>query len=40
MTLSHFYNNEWAHSSTDKPVHNGLSPFGKDVVREMNRFGG
>ena len=39
MTLSHFYNNEWADSSTDKPVHNGLSAFGKDVVREMNRQG-
>lgn len=39
MTLSHFYNNEWADSSTDKPVHNGLSDFGKDVIREMNRQG-
>src|SRR5712692_8295037 len=25
MTLSHFYNDEWADSSTDKPVHNGLT---------------
>jgi membrane dipeptidase len=39
MTLSHFYNNEWADSSTDKPVHNGLTDFGKEVVREMNRQG-
>lgn len=39
MTLSHFYNVEWADSSTDKPVHNGLTDFGKDVVREMNRQG-
>lgn len=39
MTLSHFKNNNWADSSTDKPVHNGLTPFGKDVVREMNRLG-
>jgi membrane dipeptidase len=37
MTLSHFYNDEWADSSTDKPAHNGLTDFGKDVVREMNR---
>ncbi len=39
MTLSHFQNNNWADSSTDKPKHNGLTPFGKDVVREMNRLG-
>jgi len=39
MTLSHFYNDEWADSSTDKPVHNGLTDFGKDIVREMNRRG-
>jgi len=39
MTLSHFKNNNWADSSTDKPQHNGLTPFGKDVVREMNRLG-
>ena len=39
MTLTHFGNNNWADSSTDKPVHNGLTPFGKDVVREMNRLG-
>lgn len=39
MTLTHFKNNDWADSSTDKPEHNGLTDFGKDVVREMNRLG-
>jgi membrane dipeptidase len=39
MTLTHSGNSEWADSSTDKPAHNGLSEFGKDVVREMNRLG-
>jgi membrane dipeptidase len=39
MTLTHSGNAEWADSSTDKPVHNGLTAFGKDVVREMNRLG-
>jgi membrane dipeptidase len=39
MTLTHSGNTEWADSSTDKPVHNGLTAFGKDVVREMNRLG-
>jgi membrane dipeptidase len=39
MTLAHFYNDEWADSSTDKPAHNGLTDFGKDIVREMNRQG-
>src|SRR5207237_2793539 len=39
MTLTHFKNNNWADSSTDKAAHNGLTSFGKDVVREMNRLG-
>jgi membrane dipeptidase len=39
MTLTHFRNNNWADSSTDTPVHNGLTDFGKQVVREMNRIG-
>jgi membrane dipeptidase len=39
MTLTHMEDNEWADSSTDKPQHNGLTDFGKDVVREMNRLG-
>ncbi|MFI5094499.1 MAG: dipeptidase [Candidatus Acidiferrales bacterium] len=39
MTLTHTGNVEWADASTDKPAHNGLTEFGKGVVREMNRLG-
>ncbi len=39
MTLTHFHNNNWADSSTDRPAHNGLTDFGRQVVREMNRLG-
>ncbi|MDH4066478.1 MAG: dipeptidase [Acidobacteriota bacterium] len=39
MTLTHSSNVPWADSATDDPVHNGLSPFGEEVVREMNRLG-
>ena len=39
MTLTHSLANNWADSSTDEPKHNGLSDFGKEVVREMNRLG-
>jgi len=39
LTLTHFLNNDWADSSTDKPAHDGLTDFGKDVVRELNRLG-
>ena len=39
MTLTHSGNDEWADSSTDKAVHNGLTDFGREVVREMNRLG-
>ncbi len=44
MTLTHTNTNNWADSSGDvtKPEiqhHNGLTPFGKDVIREMNRLG-
>jgi membrane dipeptidase len=39
LTLTHFKNNNWADSSTDKPKHNGLTGFGKEVVRELNRLG-
>ena len=39
MTLTHFRNNNWADASTDRPRHNGLTEFGRQVVREMNRLG-
>jgi membrane dipeptidase len=39
MTLTHSRNTPWADSATDTPVHGGLSPFGEEVVREMNRLG-
>ena len=39
LTLTHSLANNWADSSTDEPRHNGLSEFGKEVVREMNRLG-
>ena len=44
MTLTHTNTNDWADSSgdiskADVKHHNGLTPFGKDVVREMNRLG-
>ena len=39
MTLTHFRSNDWADSSTGKPDHNGLTDFGKQVVREMNSLG-
>jgi membrane dipeptidase len=39
MTLTHSFNTAWADSATDTPVHHGLTPFGKEVVREMNRLG-
>ena len=39
MTLTHFRSNHWADSSTGKAEHNGLTDFGKEVVREMNRIG-
>ena len=39
MTLTHSGNAEWADSSTARAEHNGLTEFGKDVVREMNRLG-
>ena len=39
MTLTHSLNTKWADSSGDKPAHDGLTAFGKDVVREMNRLG-
>ncbi len=44
MTLTHFNTNNWADAQGDVDKaevahHNGLTPFGKDVVREMNRLG-
>ncbi len=39
LTLTHNDNMPWADSATDVPVLGGLSPFGHEVVREMNRLG-
>ncbi len=39
MTLTHFKNTAWADSGTDAPAHDGLTPFGVKVVREMQRLG-
>jgi membrane dipeptidase len=39
MTLTHFDGNDWADSATDAARHGGLSKFGVQVVREMNRLG-
>jgi membrane dipeptidase len=39
LTLTHSRNTTWADSSGDTPVHDGLTSFGKDVVRELNRLG-
>ena len=39
MTLTHWNNTDWADAATDKPVHGGLTAFGREVVREMNRMG-
>ena len=39
LTLTHSSSTAWADSATDNPRHHGLTPFGKEVVREMNRLG-
>jgi membrane dipeptidase len=39
MTLTHSDNTPWADSATDEAVHGGLTDFGREVVREMNRLG-
>jgi membrane dipeptidase len=39
MTLTHNNTNEWADACCDEAKHNGLTEFGKEVVREMNRLG-
>ncbi len=39
MTLTHNDNLEWADAATAAPEHDGLTPFGERVVKEMNRLG-
>jgi len=39
MTLTHYKTTSWADSTDDVPTHDGLTDFGRDVVREMNRLG-
>jgi membrane dipeptidase len=39
MTLTHNAGTEWADSSNEAPRHHGLTEFGKQVIREMNRLG-
>ncbi|GBH29465.1 dipeptidase [Sphingobium xenophagum] len=39
LTLTHSRTIDWADSATDNPKHDGLTPFGEDVVRELNRLG-
>jgi membrane dipeptidase len=39
MTITHSKNTPWADSATDTPKFGGLSPFGEEVIREMNRLG-
>lgn len=39
LTLTHSINTDWADSSGDRPKHDGLTAFGKEVVRELNRLG-
>jgi len=39
MTLTHFHSNDWADSATDDARHEGITGFGREVIREMNRLG-
>jgi membrane dipeptidase len=39
MTLTHWQTTRWADAATDAPQHDGLTSFGIEVVREMNRLG-
>ncbi len=39
LTLTHSVNTDWADSSGDQPKNNGLTAFGKEVIRELNRLG-
>ena len=39
LTLTHTSNTDWADSATDTPKYGGLTAFGREIVREMNRLG-
>ncbi|MDB4664557.1 dipeptidase [bacterium] len=39
MTLTHSMSLDWADSCTDDPISGGLSPFGEEIIHEMNRLG-
>lgn len=39
LTLTHVKNTDWADAAGDTPLHRGLTPFGQEVIREMNRLG-
>ena len=39
MTLTHNKTLDWADAANDQPLHDGLTPFGERVVKEMNRVG-
>ena len=39
MTITHWTNIDWADAATVPPEHDGLTPFGREVIREMNRLG-
>lgn len=39
LTITHGDTLDWADSATDRPLHDGLTEFGDDVVRELNRLG-
>jgi len=38
LTLTWNHNNDWADSATDAPQHGGLTPFGREVIRELNEL--
>jgi membrane dipeptidase len=39
LTLTHTKNTDWADAAGDQPQHQGLTPFGEEVIRELNRLG-
>lgn len=39
MTITHWKNHDWADAATEAPRHKGLTDFGREVIREMNRLG-